>query len=196
MPVIAKRKPSRMQMGLVAVILSLLLGMGFLLLRPPSAEVVCRRTITALEFRDARTLIALADPTELAELNISQEKVQGLLSDVLGKQDFRGPYQFEREERPDPDIVQYAVKAGTTPFRDQSTLYVLVIDHPQKGWRLNLSNLLNLLCRKADLKGDITLLRNMNIKYQFWGVRDVEGGYHFNKLHPTMPERTKAEQWN
>jgi hypothetical protein len=152
-------------------------GIMGLRLAGPSSEAVRQRAIRALEERDAKTLIALADPEEVTRLNISPAVVNGLLRETLWqKGEVKHAGRIERLQAP-PDQGNY----GTTFLCGDSGprgLYILTIDTPKIGWKLNLSSTLRAACFwKFGRDGGAAAYRELARKHGISGLREQSGDY-------------------
>lgn len=144
---------------------------------PPTPETIRDRTLQALVTRDARALCRLADPDELTRLHLTPEKVEAILQQTIWR---NGPPKVARmilfANKP-ADKRSWFVDWETTAYF-HGTFGITALDHPRKGWKLVLSDVLMGACcwELGTAKGGkryVQVARNLDIA----GLRRQDGNY-------------------
>jgi hypothetical protein len=174
----AGRKARRwLAVGVVAVVAGIAAVVLFRAVGPWSPSGIKARAVAALQRRDSRSLCELADPEELARLNLTPSKVDSILRDVLGEnvRIETGRSELSGQTPVDQQVWKVYV---TRPVRTPSPILALAIDSPRTGWKLNLSFLLRSLCYWSRGPGEgPALYRELCHRYQVDGLREQDGGY-------------------
>ena len=132
-----------------------------------------------METRDVQALLALADPQELKELNLSAYNVRAILDDTVWHSgSFTAPHVV-RVPRRQEDQALYNITGDVN-----APMYVPVIDSPTVGWRLDLSGLLYNACFHHSPDENPNLYHKLSRRYNIWGIRQPNGEYTYNELKP------------
>lgn len=173
-----KIKYRRFYIALVSTAIVFAAFISYFLFRPLSPDAICQRTITALELQDAATLVSLADPDELKQLNLSKATVHGFLSSIMWDKGFSGSHKYRLFGQKHPDAITFEITTSSLPADTKLTpLYVSVVDDPHIGWKLNLSMLLYMACYQRDMDNSRKNWVDLRTKYDIRGLRQYNGTY-------------------
>jgi hypothetical protein len=169
-------------------------GIMGLRLSNPSSVAVRQRAIRALEQKDAKTLVALADREEVLRLNLSPDVVDALLRETLWKEGTAKQVGTTRRLQAPPDYANYEIhfsSVGGAPQR----FYIVTIDTPGIGWKLNLSSTLRSTCYwKFGGQGGAAAYRELARKHGITGLREQSGDYvTIQRLEERTAAITQAE---
>jgi hypothetical protein len=126
----------------VVVVIS---GMGYIVYlfsMPISPVAVKNKAVHALETGNAKLLCQLADPEELAKLNLTPANTGQFLRRTLWREGYPKLIEKRRSISPVDEaiwIFNFQHEKRTYKMTDFA---IEVIDDPQKGWKLNLSRIL------------------------------------------------------
>lgn len=173
-------EPKRRSKLVLGLFIAVFVGAGlYYLFRPLSPDAVCARTVHALETQDVQALLALADPQELKELNLSAYNVRAILDETAWHSNsFRAPHVIRVPRRQEDQALYNITGEANAP------MYVPVVDSPTVGWRLDLSALLYYACFHQNPEGDFSLYHRLSRQYNIWGIRQPSGEYTYNELKP------------
>jgi hypothetical protein len=152
-------------------------GAGVYLRRESSSPAgVRRRVVEKLEGMNAKALCALADPEEVEKLHLTPEAVNAVLRETLwsaGKPDATTVKQDDVSPL-DQSLwtVQFPQAASPRPY-----VTVVLIDHQQIGWKVNLSALLRSTCFWKYGKDGPRRYRELARQYGIRGIRQQDGAY-------------------
>jgi hypothetical protein len=155
-----------------------LLGMlGYILLGPLSPDAVCARTVRALETGDVEALIRLADREEIGKLNLTPGAVEGVLRETMWRNGYPRFRKTERNRPTPEDVAQYEIfYVGIPENMTDSQSWVIVLDTPDRGWKLVLSQVLWDACwRKRGGKEGAQEYIRLARKYGITGLRSQRG---------------------
>jgi len=130
---------TRTRMALCASLLALVLLAGYLLSRPLSPEAIRDRALQALQTKDAEALCRLADPEELVKTHLTPDKVRRMLQDSLWRQNKPQVLSVSLFADKPADKRSWIIQwhSDTPP---QGTFGISVVDDPNIGWKLVLSD--------------------------------------------------------
>jgi hypothetical protein len=171
---------ARQRVALGSIVSLVIIVVAYWFLRPRTPEMVCADAVHALIDGNAKSLVSLADPDELARLNLSEDAVRTFVGEILGRgrSELTGKFSLHQRQYADSFVFEIN-REGRTTDKSISPLLINVLDSPDKGWKLNLSLLLYYLCliRSANTIEATERWNSMRDRHGILGTRQNDGRY-------------------